>query len=142
MLPSIAELNQIDDLMVGINNGVGVLAVTGRVPGDGNFMQKADQTHTSVKVSENCFSTYNTPKFQHGYEFFPQLHVKKNPHFGQMSGRGASIHHRSSLSGQLAQPEASNSGVGLPSPLISDGQEHEYRTVQYQHEARLSSSKN
>ena len=35
-------------------------------------------------MSENCFSTYNTPKFQHGYEFFPQLQVKKNPHFGKI----------------------------------------------------------
>ena len=79
-------MSQIDDLMVGVNNGQGVLAVTGRIPGSTEgFMQNAYQTQNSVKVmSENCFSTYNTPKFQHGYEFFPQLHVKKNPHFGKI----------------------------------------------------------
>lgn len=42
-LPSISELEQIDDLMVGINNGSGMLAVTGRLinsngnNGDGHF---------------------------------------------------------------------------------------------------------
>ena len=61
------ELSQIDDLMVGINNGQGVLGVTGRIPGspDKNFLQNAAyQTQVSLKaMSENCFSTYNTPKF-------------------------------------------------------------------------------
>ena len=41
-LPSISEMNQIDDLMVGVNNGTGMLAVTGRVPGVSNFMQNAN----------------------------------------------------------------------------------------------------
>jgi hypothetical protein len=31
--------------------------------------------------SENCFSTYNTPKFKQGYEAFPKFQVKKNPLF-------------------------------------------------------------
>ena len=37
---AIDELSQIDDLMVGVNNGSGVMAVTGRIPGttDGGFM--------------------------------------------------------------------------------------------------------
>ena len=41
-LPCISEINQIDDLMVGVNNGTGMLAVTGRIPGVSNFMQNAN----------------------------------------------------------------------------------------------------
>ena len=50
---------QIDDLMIGIRNGTGVLTITGHGNGGLNY-----QTSGSVKVSENAFSTYNTPKFR------------------------------------------------------------------------------
>ena len=75
-----SEASAIDDLMIGIKNGTGVLAMSGREAGGGlNY-----QTQTSIKLSENCFSTYNTPKFRQAGEFFPQLNVKKNPNFGQL----------------------------------------------------------
>ena len=68
-----SEPAQIDDLMIGIKNGTGVLTITGRGNGGLNY-----QTSGSVKVSENAFSTYNTPKFRQGGEFFatPKLQIK------------------------------------------------------------------
>lgn len=73
--------------MVGINNGQGVMAISGK--NDAEIDRS--ESHYNAKMSENCFSTYNTPKFTPGYEFFPQLNVKKNPSFGQM---GSYSNHR------------------------------------------------
>ena len=64
--------------MVSVKNGVGVMP--GGAARPDNFNQTGYQT---LAFSENCFSTYNTPKFDQGQEFFPKLLVKRNPAFGQ-----------------------------------------------------------
>ena len=60
---------ELDDLMIGVGNGVL----------EGPAINNNYASNNSMIVSENCFSTYNTPKFKQGYEAFPKFLVKRNP---------------------------------------------------------------
>jgi len=79
IVPHSGSAALIDDLMVGIKNGTGVMRLSGRKIGPDY------QTQPSMKVSENQYSTYSTPKFNQRNEFFPQMSVKRNPNFGAIS---------------------------------------------------------
>ena len=52
-----------DELLIGVGSGV--------LMGPTNVKNHAYVSNASLAVSENCFSTYNTPKFKQGYEAFP-----------------------------------------------------------------------